>query len=90
MDRKSDQFMKIMGLRPIKEAVLCVKGVHCNISRLCGGEGRYSNLFFFQNWEGEGQRELGLQVIHQSMDHFTVVAELPGLWLEARLPVTLF
>ena len=24
------------------------------------------------------------------MDHFTVVAELPGLWLEARLPVTLF
>ena len=24
------------------------------------------------------------------MDHFTVVAKLPGLWLEARLPVTLF
>ena len=24
------------------------------------------------------------------IDHFTVVAELPGLWLEARLPVTLF
>ena len=25
-----------------------------------------------------------------AMDYFTVVAELPGLWLEARLPVTLF
>ena len=24
------------------------------------------------------------------IDHFTVVAELPGIWLEARLPVTLF
>ena len=24
------------------------------------------------------------------IDHFTVVAVLPGLWLEARLPVTLF
>ena len=23
-------------------------------------------------------------------DHFTVAAELPGLWMEARLPVTLF
>ena len=27
---------------------------------------------------------------HGVIDLFTVMAELPGLWLEARLPVTLF
>ena len=31
-----------------------------------------------------------LHVITIRIDHFTVVAKLPGLRMEARLPVTLF
>ena len=34
------------------------------------------------------KKDPGNEVVQ--IDHFTVVAVLPGLWLKARLPVTLF
>ena len=33
---------------------------------------------------------LGAPLTKKSIEHFTVVAKLPGLRMEARLPVTLF
>ena len=44
----------------------------------------------FIEFEGEAKDSEHQQVHIGAIDHFTVVAKLPGLRMEARLPVTLF
>ena len=51
------------------------------------GDGLTSSLFMRS---GHGQRPGALSNAKLGIDHFTVVAKLPGLRMGTRLPVTLF
>ena len=47
-------------------------------------------VLFFTELKLPSAFQASCSIVYYAIDHFTVVAELPGLRMEARLPVTLF